>query len=179
MRTNVAFLRAVNVGGTGKLPMAELKAMLEERGFEEVRTVLQSGSVVFRARGDSAGVGRALTEGLADRFGLTSEVIVRTAKEWRRTVADNPYAKDAADDPARMHVMPLSAPPAAGALDALRAAIKGPETVELKGDTLYAVYPDGMGHSKLTLALIERKLGVKTTARNWNTVQKILALFED
>ena len=67
------------------------------------------------------------------------------------------------EDPARLHVMPLSADPPAARADELRAAIKGRETVELKGATLYAVYPDGMGESKLTLALIERKLGVKTS----------------
>ena len=72
MRTHVAFIRAVNVGGTGKLAMAELKAALEAIGFEEVRTVLQSGSVVFKAKGDLAKIGAELTRMLADRFGLES-----------------------------------------------------------------------------------------------------------
>jgi uncharacterized protein (DUF1697 family) len=179
MRTHVAFVRAVNVGWTGKLPMADLKALLEEFGFEEVKTVLQSGSAVFKAKGDSAKIGDQLTRALADRFDLKTEVIVRTAAQWAAAIEANPYPQAARDEPARMHIMPLSDAPGGAALADLLAAIKGRETVELVGANLYAVYPDGSGESKLTLQLIEKKLGVRATARNWNTALKIAALFEE
>ncbi len=178
MRTHVAFLRAVNVSGTGKVAMAELKVLARELGFEEAATVLQSGSLVFKAKGEAAAIRSTLTDSLMDRFGLTTEVIIRTADQWRAVVKANPYPEAAKDDPSHLVVMPLSATPKSGAIDDLRAAIQGRETVQLVGADLYAVYPDGIGESKLLIGVIEKKLGVKTTGRNWNTTLKIAALFE-
>ena len=178
MRTHVALFRAVNVSGTGKLPMAALRVLAGELGFGEAATVLQSGSLVFAASGSSAALADTLDRALVDRFGLSTTIIMRTAAEWAALVAVNPYGDAARDAPAHMHLMPLSDTPKPGAIDDLRAAIKGRESVELIGQTLYSVYPDGVGESKLTIGVIERKLGAKTTGRNWNTTLKIAALFE-
>ncbi len=109
------------------------------------------------------------------RLGLESSVIVRTAAEWSAAIAANPFATEAAADPGHLLLMTLKTPPAPGALSALRAAIKGPERVELDGRHAWLVYPDGIGDSRLTNVVIERCLGVRGTARNWNTVLKLQA----
>ena len=176
MRTHVALLRAVNVSGTGKVAMAELRALAERLGFTEAATVLQSGSLVFAAEGSEHDLRDRLTDALASEFGLKTTVIVRTAAAWRTLVSANPYTDEARDDPSHMVVMPLSDAPKPGGLEALRAAIQGREVVELRGKDLYAVYRDGIGDSKLLIGVIEKALGVKTTGRNWNTVMKIAAL---
>jgi uncharacterized protein (DUF1697 family) len=98
---------------------------------------------------------------------------VRSAAEWEATIAANPFSDAAANDPSHLVVMPCKAAPSAAGVTSLQTAITGRETVRAAGKQLYITYPDGIGDSKLTSALIERKLGVVGTARNWNTVQKI------
>jgi uncharacterized protein (DUF1697 family) len=178
MSRHIALLRAVNVGGTGKLRMADLKAAAEAMGLTDVKTLLQSGNLVFTA--DNAADLESRTEAeLAKRFGLKSAVIVRTAAEWERLVDANPFPDEARRDPSHMVVMPLKSKPKAGAEDALQAAIKGRETARVIGDCAYLVYPDSIGDSKLTIALIEKALDATGTARNWNTTTKLLAMVKD
>jgi uncharacterized protein (DUF1697 family) len=177
MSLHIALLRAVNVGGTGKLKMAELKAMAEAMGFTEVSTLLQSGNLAFRADKADRLEARIETE-LEKRFGLRSAVIVRTSDQWAKIVAANPYPDEARLDPSHLLVMPLKTPPKADAEAALQAAIKGPERVRVVGETAYFVYPEGMADTKLTPAIIERNLGAVGAARNWNTTMKLLGLVQ-
>jgi uncharacterized protein (DUF1697 family) len=163
----VALLRAINVGGHGKLPMAELLQHFASAGFKDAKTLLQSGNVVFAARSKS---NASLERALEAKVG--TDVIIRTAEEWSEIVAANPFRAEAKNDPARLHVMFLKNEPDAG-FD-----WPGPERMKRIGQQLYIVYPNGAGTSKLTGALIERKLGTRGTARNWNTVMKIAALLE-
>jgi uncharacterized protein (DUF1697 family) len=173
----VALLRAVNVGGTGKLAMADLRAMTETLGFSEPTTLLQSGNLIFADADKPDAELEALFEAaLEERLGVRSDFIIRTPDEWAAIVAANPFATEAEDDPRFVHVMALKAAPPASALTALREAIAGSEKVALDGRALYIHYPDGAGRSKLTNVLIEKKLGTRGTARNWNTVLKIAAL---
>jgi len=171
----VALLRAVNLGQHGKIAMADLRALLTGLGFENVRTIVQTGNALFDAPGKAAAIEAKIEAALARELGLKTPVIVRTAAEWRAVVEANPYPEMAKDDPAHLVVMTLKEKPDAGRLEALREAIKGAETAELNGREAYLTYPDGIGTSKLTSALIERKLGVTGTARNWNTALKIAA----
>jgi uncharacterized protein (DUF1697 family) len=172
----IALLRAVNVGGR-KLVMSELRAMLADLGHAEARTLLQSGNLVFdpgaRAGADLEAWLEAETQ---RRFGLATDYLVRTTAEWSAIIAANPFPAMAYDDPSHLVVMPLKSAPADGALAALRAAIVGREQADLIGRDLYLAYPDGIGDSKLTGAVIERRLGVRGTARNWNTVLRVGAL---
>lgn len=179
MTLHIALLRAVNVGGTGAVKMADLKAMAKDMGFEDVQTVLQSGNLVFAAAGhkDQALESRLEAE-LKTRFDLTTTVIVRGAKAWGELIEANPFAAEAKADPSHLLVMPLKDRPKAGAEDALRAAIKGQEAARVIGDVAYIVYPDGIGRSKLTIAVVEKALGATGTARNWNTVTKLAGLVE-
>lgn len=172
----IALLRAVNVGGR-TLKMAELKTVVEALGFSDVRTLLQSGNLTFSgAEGAEAEVEGALEAAIAARFGFAADVIVRRAEDWAAMIAANPFAREAADDPAHLVAFALKAAPADGALARLRAAIKGRERADLSGRHAWLVYPDGIGQSKLTIGVIERSLGVRGTARNWNTTLKLAAM---
>ena len=174
----VALLRAVNLGQHGKITMTDLRGLLTGLGYENIRTIVQTGNALFEAQGEAAAIEAKIEAALAKELALKTPVIVRTAAQWREVIAANPYPKMAADDPAHLVVMALKTAPEAERLAALREAIKGAETAELKGSEAYLTYPDGIGTSKLTSAVIERKLGVTGTARNWNTALKIAAALE-
>ncbi|MCI4361918.1 MAG: DUF1697 domain-containing protein [Thermoplasmata archaeon] len=170
----IALLRAVNVGGHAPLPMADLRAELTRAGFGNVRTLIQSGNIVLRSPERSgANLERRLESLLQERFSLTTVVVVRSAADWAELIRVNPHPRAAADDPARLAVVCLKAAPPPGAADALRAAIRGRETAAVVGPNAYVVYPDGTGTSRLTIAVIERALGTRGTARNWNTIRKL------
>jgi uncharacterized protein (DUF1697 family) len=169
----VGLLRAVNLGSHGKIAMADLRQLLSGLGFEDVRTIVQTGNAIFEAARKAEEIETEIEAALAEKLGLKTPVIVRTASQWRALVKANPYPEAAREDPAHLLLMALKGPPKPGGLDDLRAAIKGRETAEVNGREAYLTYPDGIGTSKLTSAVIERKLGATGTARNWNTVLKI------
>jgi uncharacterized protein (DUF1697 family) len=180
MSRHVALLRAINVAGHNTVAMSDLREMLEALGFSEVKSLLQSGNLVFRSdRRTGAAMERLLEAETAERLKVAADYIVRSAAEWATVVGRNPFHKEAETAPGRLVAVFLkSAAPAKG-VDALRAAIRGPETIHGDGKELFVVYPDGIGRSKLTGALIESKLGIRGTARNWNTVLKIAAQLGD
>lgn len=172
----VALLRAVNVGGRA-VAMADVRAWLTGLGFGGVRTLLQSGNAVFDAPRSSSTQLEAVLEREAEKaLGLRTEFFVRSAREWQKIIEGNPYRDEARDDPAHLLMLALKASPSTAAGKSLQAAIVGPEVVRLAGTHAYAVYPDGVARSKLTNALVERHLGTRVTARNWNTVLRIGAL---
>ena len=174
---HIALLRAVNVGGR-IVPMADLRAMLAELKFESPRTVLQSGNAVFAVKGktSAAALEKKLEQAAQRRFGIEIAFMLRSASEWSAIIANNPFSDAAKNDPARLILMALKGAPSAASVAALRETYKGPELFGVVGREAYLIYPHGMGQSKLTNALIERKLGVAGTARNWNTVLKLAAL---
>jgi uncharacterized protein (DUF1697 family) len=177
MTSYVALLRGVNVGGHNRVVMAELRRMCERLGLEDVSTLLNSGNVVFRAtQRDAAALETRLERETAKRLGVKPAFFVRTADEWASLVKKNPFPDEAKGDPGHLVAVLMRQAPRQGAVLALRAAIVGRERVELRGREAYLVYPDGMGRSKLTPNLIEKHLGGAGTARNWNTVLKLLAL---
>jgi len=177
MTVHIALLRAVNVGGRS-VSMAELRAMFVALGYENPRTLLQSGNAVFtlKTKASSAALEDKLEVEAQKRFGMPISFMLRTATEWDAIIAGNPFADAAQRDPAHLLVMALKNAPAAAAINALRSGYSGPETIHVAGRDAYLIYPEGIGRSKLTNALIERKLGVAGTGRNWNTVLKLAAL---
>ena len=176
----VALLRAVNLGPHNKVSMAQLKELAEGLGFSEPRTLLQSGNLVFQAKARaSAAFEKLLEDALAKKLSLKTPVLVRSGSEWQAAIAANPFPKDAEKDPGHLVIMPLKVTVEKAALAELTKAIVGRERVKLVGQVLYLVYPDGIGESKLTSALIEKKIGVAGTGRNWNTAQKIAAALGD
>ncbi len=180
MMPHVALLRGINVGGTARIAMSDLVALSRALGFQDARTILQSGNLVFRsdpARGGEE-LESLLRRAIADRLGHEVEVLVRTADEWSGIIAANPFPAAASDDPSHLLVMALTREPEERAVDALRAAIEGPETIAAVGRQLYVVYPAGIGRSALTGARIEARLATRGTGRNWNTVLRIRALVQ-
>ena len=175
--TYVALLRAINLAGRAAVAMSDLRDLFTALGFSGVRTVLQSGNVVFRGSARSiATVERTLEAETVKRLGVQTDFFVRNAAEWQRLVVHNPFRKEALSDPGRLLAVVLKRAPAQRDIDALQAVIKGREIVRAGDKHAYIVYPDGVGRSRLTSALIEQKLGTRGTGRNWNTVLKLAAL---
>ena len=176
MTTYVALLRGINVGGNQMLAMADLRAALSGIGFADVRTLLQSGNVVFRAPAQApARLEARLEKEIGTRAGFTPDFHVRTAEEWRGVVDANPFPQVAKADPGHLLVTFFRAPVDPAKVKALQAAITGPEVARAHGRELYMTYPDGIGRSKAAL-LVDKTLGARGTARNWNTVIKLAAL---
>jgi uncharacterized protein (DUF1697 family) len=171
----VALLRAVNVGGTAKAPSAALKAAAEGVGLQDVRTVLQTGNLVFSADAEPEALEKRLERAFLDGLGLKTEVMVRTAAEWSAIVAANPFPDEAKSDPSHLLVMVMKREPLEEGVKALRAH-PGPERIEARGRELYIVYPEGIGRSKLNAGSGWKKVGCQGTGRNWNTVLKLAAL---
>jgi uncharacterized protein (DUF1697 family) len=176
MSIHVALLRGINVGGHNMVGMSDLRDLLGALGFGGAKSMLQSGNLVFESdRRTGAGLERLLEVETAKRFEVSVDYFVRTAEEWETIVADNPFPEEAKRDPGHLLVVFLKTAPTANDMKALEAAVKGPEIVRAVGKHLYVVYPAGIGRSKLTNTLIERKLATRGTGRNWNTVLKLAA----
>jgi uncharacterized protein (DUF1697 family) len=178
MTTYIALLRAINVGGTGKLSMADFRALLEGLGFRNVQTYIQSGNAVFDAPGSASKVSQAIAAGLQKLMGAPASVIVRTHDELDRIIVANPFAAEAAADGARVHVAFLAArAPAAATASLDRIITQYPsrrDRYHLAGDTLYLHLPDGAAETKFSGKSLDRALGgASATARNWNTVLKL------
>jgi uncharacterized protein (DUF1697 family) len=179
MPSFVLLLRGINVGGHKLVPMAELRALIEREGFEQPRTLLQSGNAVFKGRAmASAALEQRFERALEKQFGFDVDCMVRTAAEWERLMGENPFPAESKRDPGHVIMIALDDAPAAKAVEALRKAFPGRERVGAAGRQLWAYYPDGAGRSKLTLPLIEKTLGTRGTGRNWNTVVKISQLLQ-
>ena len=158
--TVIALLRAVNVGGRS-VAMADLRVLLAGLGCANPRTLLQSGNAVFTIKTAlNAALETRLEAQAQRRFGIPVTFVLRSAAEWHRIVERNPFPGAAKSDPAHLLLMALKSPPAAAAVKALRDSYQGPESICVDGRDAYLIYPEGVGRSKLTNALIERKLGV-------------------
>jgi uncharacterized protein (DUF1697 family) len=176
MPVYISLLRGINVGANRKIAMDELRALYESLGMAGAQTLLQSGNVVFQSElTNRRALARQLEEGIEQRFGFRPAVLLRTSDEWRAVISRNPLSAVHAD-PSKRVVMFLSDSPTQDAIDALVKGYTGPETIQVTGQEAYLYYPDGLGRSKLTNTFIERKLSVTGTARNWNTVTRLLDL---
>lgn len=174
MPAAIVLLRAVNVGGTSKLPMATLKATLEGLGCGDVRTLLASGNAVVTTKKEGAALEEALEEALAASHGLVTDVMVRSPAEWSVALAKNPMRAVAEADPSHFVVVAFKVAPSPADVAAFEAAkTRGgwAEPVHVVGAHAYVHYPQGQARTKLSLA----KLGVGT-ARNWSTCEKLLAM---
>ena len=176
-RTCVALLRGINLAGRNRVSMADLRGMLEDLGFEDPRTLLQSGNAVFRTtRPVGPDLERALESAAAERLRVDVDVFVRTPEDLRAVIDQNPLPEVARADPSHYLVLFLKQPASTAGVRALQDAIPGREVVRVLERHAYVAYPDGMGRSKLTSVIFDRTLRVSGTARNWNTVLKLAAM---
>lgn len=174
MSSHVALLRGINVGGARKLPMKELRAMLEGLGYADVRTYIASGNAVFGAKGGRHEA--RIREAIAERFGYDDvPVLVRTAEQLRAIHRANPYDEPDAD-PKKVYVAFLAKKPTKKAVAALEGFDRGDNELVITPAAVYLSYAEGMGRSKLNHGLLERRLGVDVTMRNLRTVRKLVEM---
>ncbi|MEY2444721.1 MAG: hypothetical protein QOE00_1301 [Ilumatobacteraceae bacterium] len=174
MATWVVLLRGVNVGGANRLPMADLRALMTSLGHAGVVTYIQSGNAVMTSqRTDRRALAAEICAAIDDAHGLSVSAVLRTPAELRSALASYPFADDAAGS--RLITFLADVPTAA---DAARLEPERflPDRFELRGSDLHLLYPNGAGRSKMTLDYFEKRLRVRGTARNLNTVTKLIEL---
>jgi uncharacterized protein (DUF1697 family) len=169
-RSMAAFIRGINVGGHRPVAMGDLRTVFSGLELGDVRTLLQSGNVVFTTSSSAARLRPVIEAACAEQLGLHTTVILRTEAEMKNVVARNPFS---AADGVRLHVVFLAANPSAAAVAKLDPERFAPDEWVVDGKHVYVWYPNGAGRSKLRL-----ELGSPATARNWNTVTKMLALMK-
>lgn len=171
----VALFRGINVGGKNIVPMRELVEELTSLKLENVRTYIQSGNAVFEADSKTT---KSLPESIAERierrYAFRPKVLVISGEELQAALEANPFP-EAATDPKSLHFFFLDKPPTKPNLTALNLARSASENFATKGSVFYLHAPDGVGRSKLA-ASVEKHLGVTATARNYRTVEKLIAL---
>ena len=173
----VALFSGINVGGNRIVKMAELRTFLEELGFSDVATYVQSGNAVFGARAkDAVALTKAVEDAFEKRWGFRSRIMVRDGKWFARLVERNPYP-EAADDPTKLHAFVCERPPTEAEQAVLAARDTFGDRWVIEGDVLYLHAPNGIGKSKF-VEQIPRALKVPSTARNWRTVLAIRAMLE-
>jgi len=172
-------LRGVNVGGHKKVKMDALRALYASLGLRDAQTYVQSGNVIFRTEGrDLARLRKRIEDGIEKTFGFHSDAVLRTPADLRDVVARNPFAERRGIEPKRLAVTFLASDPGQEAREKLLAMKVEPEEFRIEGRELYIYYPNGMARPKLTWPIIEKTLKTSGTARNWNTVTKLLEMAE-
>jgi uncharacterized protein (DUF1697 family) len=175
MARQIVLLRGINLGSRNRIAMPELRAALEEAGFGEVRTYVQSGNVVLDAKTKPEQTARRIERLIGEQFGLEIAVVVRTRAELARIVKKNPLGK-VAKEPKRYQVSFMSKKLDTAIVRKLEATAAESERLVVDGREVYAWHPAGVARSKLWALLAGRGLGVAATSRNWTTVTKLLEL---
>lgn len=175
MPRQIVLLRGINVGSHNRIAMPELREALEDAGFGDARTYLQSGNVVVASGATSAKLATRCKHLIADAFGLEVEVIVRTRAELAAVVRRNPLG-DVATEPKRYQVTFLAAKPKPDVVKRLAALAAEQERFVDHGRELYTWHPAGIARSKLWAGIASSRLGVAATSRNWATVTALLEL---
>jgi uncharacterized protein (DUF1697 family) len=176
----ISMLRGVNLGSHNKINMGALRALYEALKFEDPRTYVQSGNVIFRSKEKiSPALAKKIQNAIGREFGCRPEVILRTTDELRKAMAASPFPASRGLEPGKVLVTFLNAEPGPEAHATLLKFKNHPEEIHLKGRELYIYFPDGSGRSKLPWSSVEKLMKTQGTARNWNTVTKMLAIAEE
>jgi uncharacterized protein (DUF1697 family) len=174
----VALIRGINVGGKQKLPMADLRASMASLGYTDVATYIQSGNVVFTSPGDdSTAAAGAIELKIEQDTGLDVSVMVLSRDQLAAIIEQNPFP-DSTGRPTELHVSFLSASPDKQLFNEIDPHQFEPDEYRLGEKVMYLWCPHGVGRSKLAAYPWERRLGVRATLRNWNTVTKLLSLLD-
>ena len=175
MPVYISLLRGINVLGRKRVEMIRLREMFEGMGFDEVRTYINSGNVVFKTRKSApATLSKKIEERMVETFGFSALVMTRTAEELGRAIRGSPFVKEGGSKPAHVFIGFMAESPTGDAVEKLRARATQAERVRCGEREIYVYYLDGMGRAKaLTHGVVERVLAVSVTMRNWNTVSKL------
>jgi uncharacterized protein (DUF1697 family) len=172
---HVAMLRGINLGPRRRVPMADLRTLLTEAGYEDVRTYVQSGNVVLRSPAKPAEVEPELQGFISERFGFDVPVIVRSRAQLAAIVKADPFGH-VADNPKRYVVTFLPEKPGGDVVHRLQSLATDSELFTSAGRQMYTWHPDGQARSKLAAALTGKALGANATARNWTTLTTLLEM---
>ena len=176
----ISMLRGVNVGSHNRIKMDVLRHVYQSLKLEEPRTYVQSGNVIFRTKEkNTSKLATKIQAEIAKKCGCSPDVILRTTEEMRSVVKANPFAKRKDIEPGKLLVTFLQADPATNANAAIANLRDYPEELHLIGRELYIYFPNGAGKSKLPWSKVDKLVGVTGTARNWNSVLKMLEMAEN
>lgn len=179
MQTYIALLRGINVSGHKIIKMETLRKALETLDFKNVSTYIQSGNILFQSNEESIPkLEKQIVDLIFKHFSFDVPVTIVTPNDLKKIVRENPYADEKITDPAQPYVSFLSEIPASDKLNELMAVDFKGDNFRAVGNVLYLQYLDSAGNSKLSNAIIESKLKLRSTARNWKTVQKLIELAE-
>jgi len=176
----IALLRGINVGGKRKIKMADLRAMCEKIGLQEVQTYIQSGNLIFEdSEEDRSVLEKALQEQIKARFGFEIPVMMMTQTYLEQVAKNNPFLQQNEDlDTKLLHVTFLAAAPAEDLLNILEEQETGTDEFKVLDKQVYLYFPNGYGRTKLTNTVFEKKLQVAATTRNWRTINKLIHLLK-
>ena len=177
----ISMLRGVNVGAHNRVKMDDLRALYKSLKFEDPRSYVQSGNILFRTKENpTPELAKKIQAAIARKCGCNPDVILRTTAEFNRVIEGNPFSKRRDVEPGKLLVSFLSGEPgpeAQSTIAKLNETHK--EELHLKGRELYIYFPDGAGKSKLPWSSLEKLFKVTGTARNWNSVTKMLQMAEE
>jgi uncharacterized protein (DUF1697 family) len=176
MKKFIALLRGINVSGQKKIKMSDLKLLFEEMGFKDVQTYIQSGNVIFSSKEISADkLEIKISSGIKRKCGFDVRVIILSAKEIEYVLKNNPFLKKKKDED-KFYVTFLSKIPSDENIEKMHSIDYSPEEYFIEGKRLYLFVPNGFGQAKINNNLIEKKLKVDGTTRNWKTVKALSEL---
>ena len=175
----ICMLRGVNLGPHNRIKMDVLRELCTSLKFRDAQTYVQSGNVLFRTdERDLLAVSKRIEKAIEKGCGFRCDVILRTTAELREVIARNPFAKRRGIEPKKLLVTFLACDPGEEARKQVRNMKTEPEEVRIEGREMYTYYPNGMARPKISWAAIERVIKTSGTARNWNSVTKLLELAE-
>jgi uncharacterized protein (DUF1697 family) len=175
MPRHIALLRGINLGARNRVSMPDLRELLTGHGYGDVATLVQSGNVVLTSRLSPKRLERELQKQIADGLGVDTPVVVRTCDELADAIARDPFG-ELVDNPKLYQVTFLAEEPSADAVNAVEAADVAPDRLVVSGREVFTLHPEGIQRSKAAAAVAKHL--PTGTARNWNTVTKLLELAE-
>ena len=176
MAVYISLLRGINVSGQKKVKMVDLRALYEGLGLDKVKTYVQSGNVVFESDHDPATLVAQIEDRIEDVFGFSTDVQVFTRDNWRAIINASPYLDHTDKDRKRLLVTLLAQSPEVQRIQDLGEIDSGADQYHIREKAIYLYCPDGYGRSKLSNNFWEKKLQVRATTRNWNSMNKLLDL---
>ncbi len=179
MQTYICLLRGINVSGNNIIKMDALKTMLSNLKYKNITTYIQSGNIVFQTNSnEKEKLEKQIKERIKATFKLEVPVLVLTLATLKKTIANNPFAKNLNKDVAFLHTTFLSSIPIKMDIDKIGFSTFLPDECTLMDDIVYLYCPNGYGNTKLTNTFFEKKLTCTATTRNWNTINKLIAIAE-